>query len=162
MERALDGVQRRVTLAPILSFVPRDNAWTEACDKIHSFFDRYIDRALAEQKKSSQRREHATSQKNSRSTSILHELVEGSQDRHFIRDQLISLFLPFHNASPIGIADLLFQVARAPGAWTRMREEVQSVGDVPLTFELLKSMIYIQSVSKENTCQPNTKLAALA
>ncbi|KAL2042251.1 hypothetical protein N7G274_004739 [Stereocaulon virgatum] len=150
MERALEGVQRRVTLAPILSFVPRDNAWTEACDKIHSFFDRYIDRALAEQKKSSQCREHATSQRNSRSTSILHELVEVSQDRRFIRDQLLSLFLPFHNASPIGIADLFFQVARAPGVWTRMREEVQSVGDVPLTFELLKSMRYIQSVIKES------------
>ena len=152
MDRALKGVQRRVTLAPILPILPRDHQWERACNEVLSVFDKYIEPAMAERRagpallnKVSQREE--TPRKR---LSVLHELVDLSQDPLFIRDQLISLFLPLHDATPVGISYLFLQMSMAPKVYAKLRAEVLEVGDVTLTFEVLKSMKYVQCVIKES------------
>ena len=152
MERALKGVQRRVLLAPVISFIPRDKEWEEACGEVHAFLDGFIDRALARKHERCLSR-CASSKAEEKGTiyeSVLEAFVEVSDDGQFIRDQLLSLFIPFHNAGPIGISDLFFQLARSPAEWTKLRQEVIAAGDVTLTFELLKSMRYLQCVVRES------------
>lgn len=45
---------------------------------------------------------------------MLRELVKKSQNRVFLRVQLVSIFLPAFQAFPIGLANIVFQIARAP------------------------------------------------
>lgn len=143
MERALQGVQRRVALGPILPIVSKDHEWEKACNEINAFFDHYIDNALSKCHEPLQ--PTAVDRQ-----SVLSELTYQSKDRLYIRDQLLSVFLPLHNSGPIVISGLFFQVARAPGVFAKVRAEVLEMGDVTLTFEVLKSMKYLQCVIKES------------
>lgn len=152
MDRALKGVQRRVALGAMLSIIPRDHQWERACNEVQSVFDKHIEPAIAERLESPVSL-NAMSQQEETSTkvhSVLHELIDHSRDPHYIRDQLLSIFLPLHNASPIGIGDLFFQMSRAPGVFAKLRAEVMEFGEVALTFEVLKSMKYLQCVIKES------------
>ena len=152
MERALQGVQRRVALGGILHIVPRDHQWQQACNEVHELFDRHIDRAIIERLGSSGNMIDTSKQEETpkKRLSVLHELTKESQDPLYIRDQLLSVFLPLHNGTPIGISDLFFQVARTPEVFAKVRAEVLEMGDVELTFEALKSMKYLQCVIKES------------
>ncbi len=152
MECALKGAQRRVALAAVLPMLPRDRQWEQACNDIHKIFDHYIDLGINELPKSSVTiKDVSEPRKNSKKRhSMLHELTVQSQDRLFIRDQLLSVFLPLHNGSPIGISNLFFQIARRPEVFQKLRAEVIEMGDVALTFEVLKSMKYVQCVIKES------------
>ena len=145
MARAFKGLQRRVALGPLLSIAPRDAEWLRSCSEIHKFFDSYIEPAVAGHSKSSARVGGTNTP-----PSVLQELVGQTQDRHFIRDQLISLFLPAHNSSAISISGLVFQVARAPEVYAKLRAEVLELGDAELTFDVLQSMRYLQCVIKES------------
>lgn len=75
---------------------------------------------------------------------MLRELVKESRDRDYLHDQLVSIYLPAFQAFPIG----LVQVARFPRVWEKLRVEVMGQGDVQLTFEVLKSMQYLQCVDQ--------------
>ena len=161
MQRALQGVQRRVALGPILPIVPRDVQWEEACYEVNSFFDRYIDLAITESldlsvQVSDVSRQEETPKKR---LSVLSELMDQSKDRLYIRDQLLSVFLPLHNSGPIVISNIFFQVARAPEVFAKLRAEVIEIGDVELTFEILKSLKYLQCVIKESGLLPAGKSA---
>ena len=152
MDRALKGVQRRVALAPFLPILPRDHQWERACNEVLSVFDKYIEPAMDEGRGGpafsnnvSQREE--TPRKR---LSVLHELINLSQDPLYIRDQLISLFMPLHDGTAIGISYLFFQMSMAPTVYAKLRAEVLEIGDVTLTFEVLKSMKYVQCVIKES------------
>ncbi len=132
-----------MALGPILPIVPRDHQWEEATNEINDFFDRYIEVAISGQLGSS--KPTAGEQ-----VSVLSELTNQTQNPLYIRDQLLSLFLPLHNSGPIVISDFFFQVARRPEVFSKMRAEVLEMGDVTLTFEVLKSMKYLQCVIRES------------
>lgn len=80
---------------------------------------------------------------------MLHELVKDTQDRRFLRDQLLNVFLPARDSSAIGLSDLFFNLARHPEVWRKLRSEVLKINQ-PLTFDLLKSMKHLQCVLKES------------
>ena len=152
MASVFKGLQRRVALSPFLSILPRDHQWERACNEVSSVFDKYIGPAIAERRAGPallnyvlQREEEAPMKR----LSVLHELVALSEDPLYIRDQLISLFLPFHDGTPIAISYLFSQISMAPTVYAKLRAEVLELGDVPLTFEVLKSMKYVQCVIKE-------------
>ena len=163
------GVDRRMALAGIPFLYGRATQhaeWKQATAQVHSFVDKYIDRALTEQamEKATARMEGAEKPGIGGSSSInmklkslpfsvLSELVNETTDRKFLRDQLISLFFPSRDATGIGLSGLFFNLARHPHVWTTVREEVMASSgpDGPLTFEKLKSMKYLQSVLNEST-----------
>ena len=151
-ERVYKGLQRRVALSPFLSILPRDRQWERACDEVSSVFDRYIGPAMAERRAGPALPNHELQKEEApmKRLSVLRELVDLSEDPLYIRDQLISLFLPLHDGTPIGIIDLFSQMSTAPTVFAKLRAEVLELGDVALTFEVLKSMKYVQCIIKES------------
>ena len=152
MERVFKGLQRRAALSPFLSILPRDHQWERACNEVSNVFDKYIGPAMAERRAGPTPLNHVFQREEApiKRPSVLRELVDLSEDPLYIRDQLISLFLPLHNGTPIGISYLFSQMSMAPTIYAKLRAEVLELGDVALTFEVLKSMKYVQCVIKES------------
>ena len=153
MKRVFKGLSRRAALSPFLSILPRDRHWERACNEVSSVFEKHIRPAIALrhanpalQNHVSQRQEGAPTKRQS----VLHELVDQSDDPLYIRDQLISLFLPFHDGTPIALSYLFSQMSTAPTVYAKLRAEVLALGDVALTFAVLKTMKYVQCVIKES------------
>jgi cytochrome P450 len=151
--RALAGMTTRTSLGRALSLFDHDPEWREAYTNIHALVDGYIDRAIEQRhhlEKPTKDLEHESSRKEpaKRPFSMLHELVEDTQDRKFLRDQLLNVFLPARDSSSIGLSDLFFHLARNPRVWTKLRSEALEI-DQPLTFDVLKSMRYLQCVLRE-------------
>lgn len=121
-----------------------DKSWQDKCNFIHSIFDGYIVKAVAERQKTGK----------ASNASMLHNLIEFSQDKVFLRDQLINVFLGAKDTAGIGIANVIFFLARHPRVYQKLREEIAQIGSKPLTFELLKSMKYLQSVIAESKSRP--------
>ena len=170
----MSGVDRRMALAGISFLYGRATQhaeWRQAIAKVHSFVDKYIDRALTDQAKAKATVKteddeepgkgvngSVNTKPKSRPFSVVSELVRETTDRKFLRDQLISLFFPSRDATGIGLSGLFFNLARHPHVWTTVREEVMASSGLeqPLTFEKLKSMRYLQSVLSESMRVPLT------
>lgn len=144
---------KRTASGRALALFNRDSEWLRAYTKVHAVIDGYIQSAL-EQHLAKNATVLSTSGSSTiaseqSSFSVLHELVKDTQDRHFLRDQLLNVFLPARDSSAIGLSDLFFTLARHPEVWRKLRSEALKI-DQPLTFDLLKSMKYLQCVLKES------------
>ncbi len=155
VEKSLQGIQRRVVFRPVLGFLPKDQAWHHASSEVDELFNHYIDIALADQKNPRGPKDASSnSSRAEQSFVMLRELVKETQDRHFLRNQLLTVFLPMYQAAPFGLSNIIFQVARAPESWAKLRAEALGLGNTPLTFEVLNSMKYLQCVIKESQLAP--------
>lgn len=103
-------------LSPILPLLPEDQAWHDAFAKVNELFEYHIDLALANHNVYSDDLQDSSSDRprSEKPFVMLRELVKKLQDRDLLRDQLVSIFLPAFQAFSIGLADIVFQVARAP------------------------------------------------
>jgi cytochrome P450 len=117
--------------------------------EIDSQVDQYISHAL-------ERREKASAFPNklsnpSSSFIFIDQLVNETQDRKFIRDQLMSVWIGSQDTSGLGACSIIFFLARYSKVWTKLRSEVlEQLGvDRAITFEDLKSIKYLQSVMNE-------------
>ncbi|KAI9701431.1 MAG: hypothetical protein M1820_006522 [Bogoriella megaspora] len=79
---------------------------------------------------------------------LVDELLYQTNDRQLVRSQLLNLFAAARDTAAVAISDVFFQLARHPDVWLGLRQEVAAI-DGPLTFELLKSMSYLQNVLRE-------------
>jgi cytochrome P450 len=140
LERVNKGVQRRIMLAPILMFAGRDREFEGACKQVHQYFDKCIDKELSKD----------TNALTEEPPTLARDALSVSQDRTFVRDQLIGFFLPMYSSSVFTLSDLFFHLARAPRVWQTLRKEVVAQRGKPLMFELLKSMTYLQAVIRES------------
>ena len=144
---------KRTASGRALALFNSDTEWQRAYTKVHTVIDGYIKSALeqhlADNAKTPSSSRSTTTVSGQRSFSMLHELVKVTQDRRFLRDQLLNVFLPARDSSAIGLSDLFFNLARHPDVWRKLRSEVLEI-DQPLTFDLLKSMEYLQCVLKES------------
>ena len=141
---------KRSVAGRALALSKRDIEWQQACTEVHAIVDGYITRALeqyhlADSAIIPSTGDPLTMKPSARSFSMLHELVKYTQDRRFLRDQLLNVFIPARDSSAIGLSDLFFNLARHPEVWRKLRSEVLEI-DQPLTFDLLKSMNYLQCV----------------
>jgi len=152
VEKSLKGVTRRVMLSPILPLLLKDQAWHDAFATLNELFGYHTDLALGNHNiySNDPQNDFLDKPQSEKPFVMLRELVEKSQDRNFLRDLLVSIFLPAFQAFPIGLADVVFQVARAPRVWLKIRAEALELGDIQLTFEVLRSMEYLQYVIEES------------
>jgi len=81
---------------------------------------------------------------------LLKELVKTTDDRRVIRNELMNVFFPARDTAAILVSNILFLLSRHPEKWDKLWAEVLSIGDRKLTFELLKSMRYMQAVMNES------------
>lgn len=82
---------------------------------------------------------------------LLNELAKVSDDRLYIRNEVPNVFFPGRDTAAVFTGNTIFLLARHPEIWKKLRTEVLALGDQKLTFELLKSMKYMQWVLSEGS-----------
>lgn len=136
------GISRRMQL-PKWNFLTRDKRFWASCKIARDFVDGYVAKALAQTAS-------APNEKSGRYI-LAHELARETNDRTDIRNQLLNLFLPAHDASAVALTNLFFNLARHPHIWAKLRQEALTLAPATeeLTFERLKSLKYLQHVLSE-------------
>ncbi|CAG8983049.1 hypothetical protein HYALB_00006077 [Hymenoscyphus albidus] len=144
----MEGLGNRVRFGR-LKFLYRDPLWFESIRNVHTFVEKHIDKAIeeSEQSEMSNASEDATGP-NHRYI-LLNEMAKQIKDKLELRSQIIAVFMPSRDTSGTLVSNIFHVLARNPVIWSKLREEVLSVGDQPLTFELLKSIKYLQWIINE-------------
>ena len=147
-DEALVGMFTRYMLGKFKFFAGSEKGYLEKCAAVHKIVDGFIDEEIELQ---------ASSKNISDIQSLapynyvlLRELVRTTDDRRIIRNELMNVFFPARDTAATHASNVLFMVARHPAVWRKMRSEVLGIGSQKLTFELLKSLKYIQAVMNES------------
>lgn len=97
----------------------------EACNIAHSSVDGYIAKA-----REAFRNEKVDSRlgKTGRTRCVLaHDLIKETEDHVTIRNQLLNVFLPAHEATEVALTNVFFNLARHPCVYARLRKEVVEI-----------------------------------
>lgn len=81
---------------------------------------------------------------------FLHQLIAETSDKLRIRSELLNNLMAGRDTSASMLANAVFELARHPEAWARLREEVDALhGSLP-THEQLQNMPYLRAVFNES------------
>ena len=143
----MEGLGNRVRLGR-LKFLYRDPKWFESIRIVHEFVEKHIDKSL-EAERLRKVKSHIEEAENHRYI-LLDEMVKQTQDKLDLRSQILAVFMPSRDTTAFLVSNVIHALARNSDRWTKLRKEVSSMGSRPLTFELLKSMKYLQWVINES------------
>jgi hypothetical protein len=146
-DEALMGMFKRYMLGRF-KFLVSKGKWLETCGEVHGIIDGYIQEEIERQKNVGAE----TEGDGTHNYVLLRELVKLTDDRLFIRNELMNIFFPARDTAGILTGNILFLLARHPDAWEKMRKEVLEIGEQDITFELLKSLKYVHGVINESMC----------
>ncbi|KAL9638269.1 MAG: hypothetical protein Q9164_001651 [Protoblastenia rupestris] len=144
-------VGKRLQL-PKWNFLTRDQKFWKSCKVAHEFVDRYVasSRRICKET-TAEGGNHARSEGPKRYV-LAHELQKESENQDMIRNQLLNIFLPAHEATAVALTNAFFNLARHPEVYKKLRREVLEAAsgkDIDWTFERLKSLKYLQYVINE-------------
>lgn len=130
------GVGRRLQL-PRWNVFTRDTKFWDSCASARKLVERSVEKAFSYPEKESER------------AVLAYGLAKITQDRDEVRNQLLNVFLPAHDAIAVALTNVFFNLARHPEVWSRLREEILNLGHEQLTLERLKGLTFLQCVIKE-------------
>jgi cytochrome P450 len=81
---------------------------------------------------------------------IIDELAKSTKDKLSLRFLILSIFMPAHDNVAVALSNAFFHLARNPECWEKLRAEITSKGDEPLTYDLLSSFKYMNWVLRES------------
>lgn len=134
------GIGKRLQL-PQWTLFTRDEKFWSSCKIARDFVDKYVDQAL-------RRSECPTPDKPGKYI-LAWELAKETKNRDDIRNQLLNVFLPGHDAIAVLLTNCFFNLARHPEVYAKLRQEIIPLGDSELTFDRIKSLKYLRSVIDE-------------
>ncbi|KAL9011508.1 MAG: hypothetical protein Q9173_003654 [Seirophora scorigena] len=137
-------VGRRFQL-PHWNILTRDRKFWSSCETAHAFVEQYITKGISELKSSQ------VKGSSDEKSILLHELLRQTKDVKDVRNQLMNIFMPAHEATGVALTNVFFQLARHPTVYARLRSEIIDAGDKheAWTFERLKGLRYLQHVISE-------------
>jgi len=133
------GIGRRTRLGKFRWFV-RDKAFSTACRRIQKYADKHLQLAL---------KNNSFSEKDNRYV-FLNEMAAHISDHEFIRNNVLAVYVAGHESTAILLSNLMFITSRYPEVWEKLRQEALAVQHQPVTFELLKSLRYLNQVINES------------
>lgn len=122
-----------------------DPQWTKAYKIVHRFVDKQVKLALKETAsedaglRSGERKRYV----------LLHEMAKHVRDPIALRYHMLGFFNPARDATSRMVANALFQLARHPHEWIKLRRVALELGDTPLTFENIKQLAEFRYVLHE-------------
>ncbi|EPE24762.1 Cytochrome P450 [Glarea lozoyensis ATCC 20868] len=148
-DEALVGMFTRFMMGKFSFMAGSKRKYLEQCKAVHDIIDGFIDEEIELQKE--MKENGKTNAKNGTPYSyvLLKELAKETEDRRVIRNELMNVFFPARDTAAILLSNVLFLLARHPEKWEKLRSEVLGIKDKKLTFELLKSLKYMQAVMNE-------------
>lgn len=148
------GVERRFILGAFANIVPQ-RALYRAADKVHSYVDSHVEKAIRQR----------LSEKNTEKDEVedhgkhifMRELAKLTDDRLVLRDQLLGIFFAGRDTTAALLSNLFFALARNPGVWQRLQEEIHSLlqGRQP-TLDELKKLKYLSFCLNEGQIHIST------
>lgn len=143
----MEGLGNRVRLGP-LKFLYRDPLWFESIGIVHAFVEKHIDKAIEGERQRDI--SGSTEYEPNHRYVLLQEMVKQTQDKLDLRSQILAVFMPSRDTTAFLVANIFHAMARNLDIWRKLRKEVMAVGDQPITFELLKSIKYLQWIINES------------
>ena len=137
-------VGRRLHL-PQWNILTRDKSFRESCKIAHDFVESYI---IKGQNMVQESRKDGLPLKR---YILAHELIKETGDLDNIRNQLLNIFPPTHEAVGVALTNVFFNLARHPHVYTNLHHGILAAaeGQTQWTFERLKSVRYLQHVINE-------------
>ena len=121
--------------------------YKDAYTKVHKYVDEQVARALRETE--DEKPPGPDGPPVRKRYVLLDEMAKQIRDPIKLRYHVIAVFLPGRDATGIAVGNMLFQLARHPHLWTKLRKTALALGDTPLTFETLKSLVDFRYVYQE-------------
>jgi hypothetical protein len=121
--------------------------------EIHAIIDGYIEEEIEHQKHARElgSSSDTTSEPSAYKYVLLRELIKHSDDKLYIRNELMNVFFAARDTVGTVIGNMLFLLVRHAEVWQKLRKEVAAIApQQELTFEFLKSLKYIQAVIEES------------
>lgn len=134
--------------------------YQESCDFIKEVVEQTLDKRLQdfeERKSPAARSENDAPSK----YVFLEEIVEQTQDRNRIRDEIISVLFAGRDSTGGLLSNTMFMLARRPDVWDRLKLEVQETfgGAMPTDSEKLRHMTFMKCVLNESKSFPISRVA---
>ena len=153
-DKALILLGKRLVLGPLWFLAGGTSEYKAAYKKVQTTCDDYVAKALRKKPSDTEKGFEEDDEDSSSKTYFLpYELGKVVDDPVELRFQLMQIFFPARDTIAIAVSSIFFFLARHPKAFEKLRKEVVSIGDVPLTFEVLKSMLYVRYVYNESELQ---------
>ncbi|KAL8823011.1 MAG: hypothetical protein Q9191_006264 [Dirinaria sp. TL-2023a] len=156
------AVGQRIQL-PRWKFIRKDRRFSDSCRVAHEFAEGYIAKGMSICGGTDTIKRQIRGAGEPKHYVLAHELIKGSNEpSSSIRDQLLNVFLPAHDATAVTLTNVFFNLARHPDVYDKLRSEILSAPAVwasdaeksdhsgpKWTFERLKSVKYLQYVINE-------------
>ena len=150
-DKALILLGKRLVLGPLWFLAGGTAEYKAACRKVQTTCDDYVARAMRKKPSDTEKGLQEDEDEASTKTYFLpYELGKVVDDPVELRFQLMQIFFPARDTIAIAVSNIFFFLARHPKVFEKLRKEVESIGDVPLSFEVLKSMLYVRYVYNES------------
>ncbi|KAI4122338.1 MAG: hypothetical protein LQ338_005877 [Usnochroma carphineum] len=143
----------KIMLLPPWKLLTMDKRFSRSCAVARKFVDKYIAEALDSKR--------VPDPNKTKRLVLAQELAKQTGDRDDIRNQLLNVFLPAHDATSVALTNIFFHLARHPAVYSKLRHEVLAAGEAAFTFEGLKSLKYLQQVMNE-TFRLNPSIGQMA
>lgn len=149
---ATTGVGLKMFIGPFFWVVDCSMSFRRACRLCREYAVRFVDAALAVRK---QGKMNGAAESGTEKGVFLRTLIEATQDRTALRDQLMQLLFAGRDTTATLLSWSLLCLAHTPGAWQRLREEVQGKFGLEdeasqlVSYESLKECAYLQNVLRE-------------
>lgn len=116
-----------------------------ARDHVHRFVDNIVDRGLAKRAK-----ERSDNPNVERRYCFLDALASETDDRLRIRSELLSVLMAGRSTTANLLTNVWFILSTRPDIWTKVQEEVATLGGTEPTIEQLKELKYVGAVVNES------------
>lgn len=136
-EVAQRGMARRLVLGRFADFIPQP-ALYRSVKLAHDYVDGHVENAI--QEKRSRNLSEKNEIKQSSKYFFLKELVQLTEDRVVLRDQLLGIFVAGRDTTATLLSNLFFELARRPDLTKQLQEEVRSLEGRQPTLDELKGM----------------------
>ena len=149
---SLLGLALRLLVGPLKFLFVLDPTWKRAYTKVHKFVDKLVAAAIDNQnrKEASKKKNLGAGSDEPRKYVLLEEMAKETKDPYKLRNEGLNIFFPARDTAAIAFGDSMFELARHPEWWMRLREEILALGPEPsLSFELLKSLKVTKAIISE-------------
>jgi cytochrome P450 len=128
----------RIVLGRVWPLVPQKK-YLKACKTAHDYLDYYIDRALSQ---------HASAE-NDKSSSLVDNLAHQTEDRHFIRHQILQGMMASQDTTSALLGNACFLLSRHPQYWQEVRSAAKTPQNAVLEFESLSNLRSVRHILLE-------------
>jgi cytochrome P450 len=134
------------TQLPYLTLFTADKKFKDSCAICRGFVDKYITRARSRLSGS----KGGDAEENQRYI-LADELLKQDIDSNKLSSQLLNVFLAAHDTTAVLMTNTLFNLARNPQVYQKLRAEILEAKDIPRHFNELRRFKYLHNVITESS-----------